>query len=64
MAGVRGVFGVDVEKVMEVEAFLSPTYAARLQHGQRNVLVAPPLPCLHAGSRFPCVCQQSRQVMA
>ena len=57
MAGVRGVFGVDVEKVMEVEAFLSPTYAARLEHGQRNVsqwlVVAPPLPCLPAGSRFP-----------
>ena len=43
--------------MMEVEAFLSPTYAGRLEHGQRNVsqwlVVAPPLPCLHAGSRFP-----------
>lgn len=57
----------DVEKVvMEVEAFLSPTYAARLEHGQRNVSqwLLLPSPVSMQGPASRCVCQQSRLVMA
>ena len=57
---------VDVEKVMEVEAFLSPTYAARLEHGRRNVSqwLLLPSPVSMQGPASRCVCQQSRLVMA